>query len=219
MKPSIIIVTDIHGQTLEISNFYKLLTELGFSVSIISPYHQKVQLVPSEPLPSEDSYYQTFLNECGHDEYVKKVNKILLHLSNKAVVISFSAGASAAWRSINELPIDKTNNIKHLIAFYPSQIRNHLHLIPKIPVTIIFPKHEPHFSVDNCINRLMHMDYVVCIKIGLLHGFMNKQSKNYHMTHSNQIFQLLTQTELLENQDDFCQSTSKALMQIINDKI
>ena len=71
MKLHLILITDIYGKNIEVTNFSLLLIEQGYSVSVISPYDRHIS-----PLSNEELYYQAFLNECGHDKYAKKVKEL-----------------------------------------------------------------------------------------------------------------------------------------------
>ncbi len=51
---------------------------------------------------------------------------------------------------------------------------------PTFEVEFIFPSHEPHFDVDEIIQKLVTIPRVSCRKASGEHGFMNELSRNYN---------------------------------------
>jgi len=200
----IIIVTDIYGCTKQINDFSKDLVKQGMTVSIISPYKTAIKTLEDESL-----YYQTYLDECGHDQYVNKVTDDLDNTPDNTILITFSAGASAAWKALDNLKQLTITKIKHLIAFYPTRIRHYLDVEPQVPVSIIFPHQEAHFEIKEVISKLSQKDNVKSIKTPWLHGFMNKQSKHFENKASLHFFQLLSQPSLLKDQKIFIKRSSQ----------
>ncbi len=172
---AIIIVSDIFGQHQDLDDFAQSLA-LNQQQTIVDPYQTQ-----RFNFSNETQAYQTFINQCGHDNYAELILDKLNHLANeKTIIITFSAGAAAAWRAIANLPIEKQTNIKYFIGFYPNQIRHHLNLQLHCPAVLFFPRHENHFLVDNVINTLQQKQLTNCIKTPYFHGFMNPQSVNFN---------------------------------------
>jgi len=170
----IIIMTDIFGLTTDIDLLaVSLSTELT-RVTVIDPYDGHKQT-----FINEQAAYDTFMTQCGHERYISAVASAIALSEDEVVLLGFSAGASAAWKAI-----DRHSNplIKHCIGFYPSQIRNHLDVIPCCPVTLVFPCEEKHFEVDNILSALASLKQVHCIKTSFYHGFMNSLSENYSLS-------------------------------------
>ena len=179
---AVLIVTDIFGLTTELAAFSQSL-----NAELMTPYeHQNEHKnqYENKPFKDEAHAYQTFLTECGHDIYFEQVlNK--LQNGKFDSIVAFSAGASAAYRAICEYPI------KHLIAFYPSQIRHHLNLKPQSPTTLIFPAQEPHFDVANTIKSVAQWPLVTCLQSSQNHGFMNPLSQEFNQRHSKRFEQVM----------------------------
>tara|TARA_B100000508_G_scaffold64564_1_gene50627 strand:- start:5160 stop:5732 length:573 start_codon:yes stop_codon:yes gene_type:complete len=165
-----IIVSDIFGLTAPLM---RLLDIMQANTEVIDPYKGEMQ-----PIDSEKYYYNKFINDCGHDNYVAKLLNVFNNLTEPTACIGFSAGASAAWRA--QL-LTGNPHLKKLIGFYPSQIRNHLDIAAKVPCTFIFPHTEMHFNVDEVISTLASKSQVTCNKTPFLHGFMNAYSTNYNV--------------------------------------
>ena len=174
------IVTDIFGLTPAISTFASALQ----NSQVIDPYQGLLT-----NFANEADAYQAFLHHCGHDKYYYQVLTAITNTPN-STIIAFSAGASASFRAISEV----TTN--HLIAFYPSQIRHHLHLNPKSPTTIIFPHHEAHFDVAKVLNTVAECPTVCCLQSEQNHGFMNPQSQGFCQQLATPIEQLIIHHDL-----------------------
>ncbi|SQD78115.1 dienelactone hydrolase family protein [Moritella yayanosii] len=170
----IIIITDIFGLTKDTDLLAASLSTEQTRVTVIDPYEgNKQQFV------NEHAAYDAFITQCGHERYISAVASAIELSESEVVLLGFSAGASAAWKAI-----DRHSNplIKHYIGFYPSQIRNHLDVIPCCPVTLVFPCQERHFEVDDVIEALSSVKQVNCIKTSFYHGFMNSFSENYSLS-------------------------------------
>ena len=127
---------------------------------------------------SKKSQLNNFFSEkIGLDNYAKNLLQYLL-LNKEAInLIGFSVGASAIWQ-ISELL--KIQNICSAIGFYSSQIRNQTAIIPAIPIELIFPIQESHFSVKELMKKLANKPNVKLKQVEYRHGFMNSQSDNFN---------------------------------------
>jgi len=176
---NIIIVTDIFGLNPHINNLVQALNhQISANIKVIEPYNGVIQ-----SFTDDENAYQAFIKQCGHRQYAEKVNQVLKQVIGDTIIIGFSAGASAAWKnteiangSIGKKPL---SHLKHVIGFYPSQIRNQLDINPCCEVTLIFPKKEPHFNLEETIQILSKSKSVSCFKTIYEHGFINPSSKNY----------------------------------------
>ncbi|GEK09448.1 dienelactone hydrolase family protein [Pseudoalteromonas sp. McH1-7] len=164
---TILIVTDIFGHTEHVNRF---ANSLGRDVKVLSPYVEEPTNV------TEAECYQFFLAQCGHQRFAEKVVAAIDALNPK-LIIGFSAGGAAAWVALSEF--SSVNSVEHLIAFYPSQLRNHLQHKPNCDVSIFFAQVEPHFDVEPVIDTLRCKKGVSCVRTRYLHGFMNKLSTNF----------------------------------------
>jgi len=169
----IIIITDIFGLTKDIDLLATSLSAEQVRVTVIDPYDGHKQT-----FIHEQAAYDTFITQYGHESYISAVKVAIESTNDEVVLLGFSAGASAAWKAI-----DRQANplIKHCIGFYPSQIRNHLDVMPCCPVTLVFPCEEKHFEIDDVIAALSPLKQVNYIKTKYNHGFMNSLSANYSL--------------------------------------
>lgn len=175
---TILIVSDIFGQQHDLDDFACSL-KCNEPIIFIDPYQGRYH-----HFTNEEHAYQTFLQHCGHDDYANIICDILNNITNNntaIMIIAFSAGASATWRALARLSLNKQANIKYFVGFYPSQIRHHLNLTVNYPTRLFFPQQEMLFSVDSVINVLKKKPSIRCIKTVYLHGFMNPLSINFNL--------------------------------------
>ncbi|NRD72356.1 hypothetical protein HQQ94_03680 [Shewanella sp. VB17] len=191
---NIILVTDIFGSTESISLLQKRIEKTGCQSTIVDPFNGVNKHFKSEPLA-----YQTFLAECGHDKYCDLLTSKIENTNGPSVVVGFSAGASAAWKS---LVMSSHAGVAHFIGFYPSQIRYHLDVCPQLPVSLIFPAVEPHFEIDEVIKVLSIKPEVYTHKTDFNHGFMNPLSSEYSANAAGYYIDILCQVSLLMNITD-----------------
>ncbi len=167
----IIIVTDIFGETESTRSLQSMLSSKNSKATTISPYQSS-----KTNLKTENDAYQVFLDECGHEKYAVLVQEMIDTVSEKLIIIGFSAGASAVWNAIGKLP---EKSIKYFFGFYPAQIRNNLETIPVCPMTLVFPVKEQHFDLSIVVDLLSSFENIRCINTKYLHGFMNPLSTHY----------------------------------------
>jgi dienelactone hydrolase len=167
----VLILTDIFGLTAAVLWLASSLRDKQIIVEVVDPYDGA-----DKAFINEQSAYESFLANCGHDSYFRKVENAISSSLEELVIIGFSAGASAAWRVME---CDLKPKILHFIGFYPGQIRNYLNITPKYPCTIVLPNHEEHFSVSEVSSILTEIDNVHCIHTEFGHGFMNPLSYYY----------------------------------------
>ena len=190
-----LIVSDIFGHTANLEAF---ANELSGNTVICSPY-ESMQSVRQHR--SENEVYTLFKNNVGHDAYKSKVKRAI-NENKPDLVIAFSAGASAAWRAIAEMSFKP----QKLIGFYPGQIRNYLHVVPRCHVDLLFPQQESHFELTPVINILKKIPSIHCTRTRYNHGFMNALSSEFnkyaylHYTHwCEQAIQTLQQPLVQES--------------------
>jgi dienelactone hydrolase len=189
----VILVTDIYGLTPAVDELVQRLTANDKQVSVVEPYSKQYR-----QFINEDMAYEAFIKACGHEQYADNLKDLIKGYQQQVVIIAFSAGASAAWIVTAEL-----NNIKHLIGFYPSQIRHHLHLVPSCPVSFVFPQYEDFFNVQDVIATLETHQQVSCFSVPFLHGFINPYSKHYHQEAAQCFSLLLAQDEVISDVSNF----------------
>ena len=169
---SILIATDIFGYTKAIETLKHRFELLYETVHILDPYDAKCM-----NFHDENEAYDVFNVHCGLERYTTLCAQALdACASEETILIGFSMGASALW---NALDRRKDATIKGFYGFYASQIRHSLDAKPCVPCTLIFPKNEKHFNVDDVITQLDKNENVTCLKTAYLHGFMNPCSVNY----------------------------------------
>ncbi|WP_281558559.1 dienelactone hydrolase family protein [Thalassomonas sp. RHCl1] len=185
----VIIITDIFGVTDKLFAYGQQLETCGCRVEIIDPYQGETQEFANEQIA-----YQRFNLDCGFAAYVRQISAALADGSQEKVMLGFSVGAAAAYKAVDKLAHGSAQEkaVRHLIGFYPGQIRHHLDINPRCPVTLVFPDNEPHFALDKVINSLTEKPRIDCIRTPFAHGFMNPLSANYHQAAANHYFAQLS---------------------------
>ncbi len=167
----IIILPEIYGRTSFISELETTFLEQGIPAKILDPYGGKWPV-----FNDEQQAYDHFMRECGHDGYLALLQKEIQQTEGPLYLMGFSVGASTAWRVLEHL--DVANRVQRFVGFYPGQIRHHLSINPECLTTLIFPREEAHFSVQDIMDSLRRKDFVTCYQSRALHGFMNPCSGN-----------------------------------------
>lgn len=126
---------------------------------------------------SDENAYEYFSHNIGLEKYVKMVRDRISQINEEFEVLSFSMGGSAIW-VLSEILCNK--NISRAVCFYSSQIRYYPKIKPLIKMTLIFPKYEEHFCLQEMKNKIQDTKNVSIVQSEYLHGFMNKYSKNYN---------------------------------------
>lgn len=178
----IIVASDIFGVNQALESFMAGLNIEGVCFQLISPYPQSELL-----FDDEQAAYQLFLQSGGVSAFADKL--LELNITSKDVVLGFSAGAASLWKCLADNP---KLSCAHMVGFYPSQIRHHLHQAPNCDVSLVFPKHEPHFKLPEMMDRLRQYTQVECIQTPYLHGFMNPQSVHHSAAGATQYSQWLS---------------------------
>lgn len=168
----IVIVTDIFGLCESVDNLINHLSQRMINPVVIEPYQgTRYNFI------NEQDAYEAFIEQCGHDKYFSLVSNSL-SLEKPELIIGFSAGASAVWRASNL----ENLGCKGAMCFYPTQIRNHLDIKPKIPLNVIFPRTEKAFDVLDISNKISSYKNVNTEITPFQHGFMNKCSTGYNLS-------------------------------------
>ncbi len=167
---SIIITTDIFGLCESTDKLALFLSKFSSKVELIDPY-QGIR----QNFKNEQQAYQAYIKNCGHDKYFELLTDSIKTIKPD-LLIGFSAGASAVWRATAL----EGNSCKKAVCFYPSQIRNHLNIKPKISTHVIFPHKETSFDVNSISNAISDNKKVNCKITTFEHGFMNKLSGAYN---------------------------------------
>lgn len=173
---NIIVVADIFGKSVE---FEKLCQQIELSIAepttakfhLIGPYHQQ-----PENFTSEQQAYQYFIEHVGLENYLNILLSLLNEIEGPKVLIGFSVGGSAIWQAMPDLV---SHNIHHAICYYSSQIRHMTEQVATVPTSLIFPKSEVFFSVDELISVMQYKPQVNVEQCSYQHGFLNELSNNY----------------------------------------
>ncbi len=169
-----IIVSDIFGLTDELEAFRDSLDNKAI---ILDPYNSK-----RNQFIDEERAYQYFQRNCGIERYAEYVFEQVTKIAEAVEAVSligFSVGASAIWNCSQGLSQQHVS-ASHL--FYGSQIRHALNISPRIPITVILPEYEDHFSIKALSDSLRSVENVTVEHSLGLHGFMNKLSTNFNPT-------------------------------------
>lgn len=173
---NIIVVADIFGKSVE---FEKLCQQIELSIEepttvkfhLIGPYQQQ-----PENFTSEQQAYQYFIEHVGLENYSEILLSLLNGIEGPKVLIGFSVGGSAIWQAMPDLI---SHNIHHAICYYSSQIRHMTEQPTTVPTSLIFPKSEASFSVDELISVMQYKPHVNAEQCSFQHGFLNELSNNY----------------------------------------
>ncbi len=174
---AVFIVSDIFGVTPALKKFAERIKQEKHHVYIVDPY-----LGYEHKFSDEAQAYKYFTENVGLEKYSELLNTFICNKteaaqSDKHILVGFSIGASAIWKiSAN----DKLKGINHAFYFYGSQIRKLTHIQPNIPSTVIFPKEELHFSVEDLEQKIKPYNRVSTKRCIYLHGFMNPHSINFN---------------------------------------
>ncbi len=179
----VIVISDIFGRTPALQRLCETLSPQETIIEIIDPYGG---IDPS--FKSEALAYEYFMEQVGLDKYNAIIERRLIPANPDTFVIGFSVGATAAWCLSQKKSL---SHIKKAIFFYSSQIRYFMDIQPTFEVEFIFPLHEPHYDVDDIIQKLVTTPRVSCKKASGNHGFMNELSKNFNTACCTQYTQFL----------------------------
>jgi dienelactone hydrolase len=171
----IILATEIWGRTPHTDTLADLLRPHADRVTVADPYDG------CDPhFSSEEQAYAAYLDHGGLTPYARRVKALAKQAAPPVLLIGFSAGAGAAWAVVctKDLPILRA------VCFYGSAIRTMTDRIPRSPVDLIFPNHEPHFDVDELAATIQARPLTTCHRADAGHGFMNPLSENHDETAS-----------------------------------
>ncbi|WP_417455380.1 dienelactone hydrolase family protein [Kiloniella sp.] len=168
----IIILPEIFGRTSFITALETQFLDREFAVQTLDPYGGKQPV-----FDNEQHAYDHFMNECGYDGYLNLLQRMINETEGPVFLMGFSVGASTAWRILGNVAY--ANKVKRFVGFYPGQIRHYLSVYPICPATLIFPKTETHFSVQDVMKSVAEKDSVTCYQSDAGHGFLNPNSVNF----------------------------------------
>lgn len=167
----LIVITDIFGSNLALSELVASFSGQYDTTTIIDPYGGE-----NMRFDDEEAAYRAFQENCGQNKLSEKLETVISGMSSKADIVGFSVGGTCAW-SISEKC--KLKNIRNITCFYGSRIRERLSVSPQFPTTVIFPKYEKGFDIQPVIHSLKEKQNTEVVRTELLHGFMNKKSINF----------------------------------------
>lgn len=158
----ILILTDIFGR-----NYIEEFLSFFQNYILLDSYEDNLFF------ENEKIAYDYYMKSGSHEKYYQKALKILKK-ENIEIIIGFSAGGTIAWR-LSEMK----KELKKIICFYPSQIRNNLEIKPEVQTKIIFAKIEESFDTEKIKNILVKKENIEVEISDFEHGFMNKKSKKF----------------------------------------
>ena len=106
--------------------------------------------------------------------YSNQLRDVIAALDHDVRIIAFSVGAAATWNVSDSPPNDY---VRQAICFYGSRIRHHIDVQPKFAVSLVLPKSETHFCVEELANAVQDSSNVQIERTPYLHGFMNREGK------------------------------------------
>lgn len=169
---TLIIATDIYGLTGHTDRIAKLFSSHFKFIFTIDPYKGN-----RLKFQNDDQAYECYLKHCGIDYYTQRLVHLAKACEQTVSFLGFSAGASAVWRAVNALDSRRTHKS---VCFYGTQIRNYTDLEQETPVTLIFPKREKTFDLEQVKNELRGKENLDIIETEYEHGFMNRCSENFN---------------------------------------
>jgi len=179
----LLVVTDIFGRTQAVIDFASELSETYEEIEIIEPYDGE-----NHQFENEDEAYRKFNEVCGIRTFSTKLEAILEKQINPVEVIGFSVGATCTWEMTSRKVSQK---IRKAMCFYGSKIREKTEISPRCQTTLIFPKFEAGFDLEETIKKIESKENVEIIRTNFLHGFMNKCSINYSESAYDKYLKLL----------------------------
>ena len=165
---NLLLVSDIFGRTEALD---ALATRLSPKALIVDPYHGQ-----NMGFDTEAAAYACFQKQLGVDRYAALLREQLSLAEAPCYAIGFSVGAAALWlRVIDPSP----PNIAGVTAYYGSQIRHMPPTQPSVPVELVFPASEAHFSISALMSSLSGFHDLSLRQTTGGHGFMNRLSENF----------------------------------------
>jgi dienelactone hydrolase len=171
----IILATEIWGRTPHTDILADRLRTHAEKVTVADPFDGR-----DPRFTTEEQAYAAYLARGGLAPYARRVAALAREAASPVLLAGFSAGAGAAWAAVcaEDVPV------LHACCFYGSAIRTMTERVPRAPVDLIFPAHEPHFDVDALVSALKAKPLVTCHRADAGHGFMNPLSGNHDETAS-----------------------------------
>ncbi|MBO9490658.1 hypothetical protein J7384_09810 [Endozoicomonas sp. G2_1] len=168
-----LIVTDVFGHNSALEN---LINSLDGDIDVVSPY------TTEQSFDDDNDAYQYFTKHLGFEGYCQMLSHKLKSYRGESVsILGFSVGAAALWWFAGQ-EVSKNLSITGGLGFYGNQIRHFTELTPNFPMTLIVPKFEPHFSVNQLKTDLAGKAQLTVESCDYLHGFINSKSVNFNQT-------------------------------------
>ena len=164
----LIVAADIFGVTPELISAAQAIDS---NAMFVSPYASD-----DITFKSEQDAYHYFTRHTSVENYAEQLGNSLCKFNTDALVVGFSVGAAAAWLTASR--IDEEQALRFDL-FYGGQIRHHLSVQPKYPISLFSPSMESHFDINE-VNEALNQKAGVEVQPTLfMHGFMNPRSVNY----------------------------------------
>ncbi|WP_413378530.1 dienelactone hydrolase family protein [Alkalihalobacillus sp. 1P02AB] len=175
MGKSIIILHEIYGVNSHITDLKSYFESEGYVVYCPNLYQDSLTFKYDD----EKQAYDYFINNVGFDKatgFIRNyiTNKSKLHGS--VYIVGFSIGATIAWRCSSDI-----NNVKGIVGFYGSRIRNYLALNPKCDVLLFFSEKENSFNTKDVIRVLNKKKNTRTHLLNEDHGFADRYSSKYSL--------------------------------------
>jgi dienelactone hydrolase len=168
---NLIVVSDIFGKTKSLNQLTAQLSPYYREVAVIDPYEGR-----NISFENEEHAYQYFQKNCGIATLTARLETEAINSKEKIDIIGFSVGGSAAWEISGK---DISTSIRNVVSFYGSRIRGKTNISPQYPTSLIFPAAEKSFELEPVIQAVENKQNVEVIRTNYLHGFMNRESKNF----------------------------------------
>lgn len=171
----VILLHEIYGINNHMHYYANLLFQEKFDVYV--PNFLPIDRVFT--YEEEEIAYQHFIEQIGFEKAHHQISLLIHDLSktyNEIHLIGFSIGATVAWLCSNH------PDVKKVIGFYGSRIRQYTELQPLADVTLIYGKQEKSFVPEDLQRSLSIYPNVDFMIVDGEHGFADPYSAKYKKT-------------------------------------
>jgi dienelactone hydrolase len=166
MPLPIVIATDIHGISHAVRTQWR---SLGEDITLVSPWDGD-----GCPHVSEEAAVLAFHAQNGLLAFADKIAQAANQ--RPALLVGFSVGATSMWLHAGS---PRCHPQSRALLYYGSRIRDHLAVIPRCAVSLVFAEHEPSFEPATLVAQLSQAGVDASIVPGTWHGFMNPGSPHH----------------------------------------
>lgn len=183
----IVVLHEIYGINDHIAGVCKTLSDMGYDAVCPDFLEGK----PSYDYSREDEAYRYFMNYAGFVASAKRVVFLLRQEESEyrnIYLLGYSIGATIAWicsgagaGNQNVLSYGGCiKNLKGMVGYYGSRIRDYLDMDPNCPALLFFPEEENSFDTQELAEKLRKKENTEVNILKGKHGFADPHSQNYN---------------------------------------